>query len=403
MGNEDKKKRVLIVDDEEDMIWSLQKNLPNESLQISISTASSGLEALSILETTDIDLIITDIRMPGMSGLDLLVAVRKKYPEIGVIVMTAFPSTESKSEVIGKGGLRFIEKPFDIKEMRDFIRKALKMDSHFEGRMMGIQLVDIVQVNNLSKATNALRVNADGREGIIYFLDGDIVHAIYDDLVGENAFYKLMSFQGGKIDTFYPDKFPESTISRPVDSLLLKSTLLSDETAENVDYLKELDLKQPAMETEGENGPPAAIYESESDPMHDDLYHTEINNEEKEGEMEKLKELLNVFTNIPGVNTACLVGRDGFLLHSVALSGVDAEMIGAIASNGFGASEAMGKQLDKGSMSMTMVEYENGPVMFAPVGTEAFLVIVADREANLGMIRLKIKKHSQEIEQKAGL
>jgi predicted regulator of Ras-like GTPase activity (Roadblock/LC7/MglB family) len=52
---------------------------------------------------------------------------------------------------------------------------------------------------------------------------------------------------------------------------------------------------------------------------------------------------------------------------------------------------------------MTMVEYENGPVMFSPVGNEAFLVIIADRDANLGMIRLKIKKHSKDIEQKAGI
>ena len=119
--------------------------------------------------------------------------------------------------------------------------------------------------------------------------------------------------------------------------------------------------------------------------------------------MDELKELLNEFTNIPGVNTACLVGRDGFLLESVALSGIDAEMIGAIASSGFGASEAMGNQLEKGRMSMTMIEYDNGPVMFAPVGTEAFLVIIADKDANLGMIRLKIKKHSIDIEHKAGI
>jgi len=52
---------------------------------------------------------------------------------------------------------------------------------------------------------------------------------------------------------------------------------------------------------------------------------------------------------------------------------------------------------------MTMVEYENGPVMFAPVGSEAFLVIIADKDANLGMIRLKIKKHAKDIEEKSGI
>ena len=119
--------------------------------------------------------------------------------------------------------------------------------------------------------------------------------------------------------------------------------------------------------------------------------------------MADLKDLLTEFTNIPGVNTACLVGRDGFLLDSIAISGIDTEMIGAIASSGFGASESMGAQLGKGGMSMSMIEYDEGPVMLSPVGDEAFLVIVAEKEANLGMIRLKIKKHSGEIKHTASI
>ncbi len=403
MTKKDKKKRVLIVDDEEDMIWSLQKNLPNEILQVIIFTASSGEEALSILEKTKIDLIVTDIRMPGISGIDLLVAVRQDYPDIAVIVMTAFPSSESKAEVMEKGGLRFIEKPFDIKDMRDSIHSALKTDSHFEGKMRGIQLTDLIQINHLSQASTVLRVNENGREGVIYFSEGTIIHATCDDLVGEEAFYRLMDFEGGTIETFYLDKFPEATITTPVDVLLLRGTLLADER-DDADDLEGFDPgEQPASETFAEEGPPAAIYEPETEPTTDDVYPAEMNNEEKEEDMDELKELLTEFTNIPGVNTACLVGRDGFLLHSVALSGIDAEMIGAIASSGFGASEAMGKQLQKGGMSMTMVEYDNGPVMFAPVGSEAFLVIIADKDANLGMIRLKIKKHAKDIEQKAGI
>lgn len=113
--------------------------------------------------------------------------------------------------------------------------------------------------------------------------------------------------------------------------------------------------------------------------------------------MNRLKEVLTELTNVPGVSTACLVGRDGFLLDSIALSGLDTEMIGAIASSGFGASEAMGNQLSKGGMSLSMIEYANGPVMLSPVGEDAFLVIVAEKEANLGMVRLKIKKHASQL------
>ncbi|NTW60602.1 MAG: dynein regulation protein LC7, partial [Nitrospirae bacterium] len=58
---------------------------------------------------------------------------------------------------------------------------------------------------------------------------------------------------------------------------------------------------------------------------------------------------------------------------------------------------SMGRQLDKGLMQISMIEFEQGPVMLSPIGEDAFLVIVADKDANLGMIRLKLKKHSGEL------
>ena len=119
-------KKVLIVDDEEDMIWSLQKNLPNSKLKVETLTASSGEEALEVLNQTAVDLIVTDIKMPGMSGLDLLSEVTSRYPHLGVIVMTAYSSQEWETETILRGGYSYIEKPFDINEMRRVINQALQ-------------------------------------------------------------------------------------------------------------------------------------------------------------------------------------------------------------------------------------------------------------------------------------
>ena len=78
-------------------------------------------------------------------------------------------------------------------------------------------------------------------------------------------------------------------------------------------------------------------------------------------------------------------------------------MIAAIASSGFGSSESMGGQLGQGDLRMTMFEFENGPVMFAPVGTDAFLVIVAEEATNLGWIRVSIKKNTKKIQEAAAL
>ncbi len=377
MSGKEKLKKILIVDDEEDILWSLQNNLCNESLQVDIAAASSGEEALEILSNSErIDLVITDIKMPGISGLDLLIEIKNRYPYTSVIVMTAFPSNEYKKEAILKGSLHFLEKPFDINGLREMVTLAIKEDNMFRGTVAGVGLTDVIQIKALSGVNSALRVKEGDRQGIIYFENGQVVHAICDDLEGEEAFYQIMEFTGGLLDSINVTNMPDHTIAVPVGVLLIEGMRRSDEKS-------------------------AAEVVAESSDKENSV--VEVDNAKKEDDMADLKQVLTEFTNIPGVNTACLVGRDGFLLDSIAISGIDTEMIGAIASGGFGASEAMGSQLGKGALSMSMIEYNDGPVMLSPIGDDAFLVVVAEKDANLGMIRLKIKKHSADIVESAAI
>ena len=379
MSGKEKLKKILIVDDEEDILWSLQNNLCNDALQVDIAVAASGEEALKILGNSEqIDLVITDIKMPGISGLDLLIEIKNRYPYTSVIIMTAFPSTEYKKEAILKGSLHFLEKPFDINALREMVTLAVKEDNMFRGTVAGVGLTDVIQIKALSGINSALRVKDGDKQGIIYFENGQVIHAICDDIEGEEAFYQIMEFTGGLLDSISVTNLPDQTITAPVEALLIEG-------------VRRLDEKLAAEDA------------AESSADEDSVVNIEEDNANKEDDMADLKDVLTEFTNIPGVNTACLVGRDGFLLDSIAISGIDTEMIGAIASSGFGASEAMGAQLGKGALSMSMIEYNEGPVMLSPVGKDAFLVVVAEKDANLGMIRLKIKKHTSQIVESAAI
>ncbi len=380
MSDKNKLKKVLIVDDEEDLLWSLQNNLCNDSLKVDILVASSGEQALEVLNGSEqVDLVITDIKMPGISGLDLLIEIKNRYPYTSVIVMTAFPSNEYKREAILKGSLHFLEKPFDINELREMVSLALKEDNMFKGTVAGVGLTDVIQIKALSGVNSALRVKEGEQQGIIYFEGGRIVHAICDDLEGDEAFYQIMEFNGGLLDSVNVTNMPAHTIDIPVEALLMEGVRRMDEKS------------AARASAEGSSGNEDKVAAGEED------------NIKKEDGMADLKDVLTEFTNIPGVNTACLVGRDGFLLDSIAIAGIDTEMIGAIASSGFGASESMGTQLGKGALSMSMIEYNEGPVMLSPVGADAFLVVVAEKDANLGMIRLKIKKHTSQIVESAAI
>ncbi|MGL1930380.1 MAG: response regulator [Desulfotalea sp.] len=406
-------KRVLIVDDEEDMLWMLQRNLSKSIPDAEILAASSGEEALSVLSEKSASLVISDINMPGMNGLDLLVEINNIYPETSVIIMTAYPSSAFENEAMMSGALRFIEKPFDIKELKEIVNKILNQNDKFQGTIDGIELIDIVQFNGLSGATAALKVTTIEDEGMIFFQDGQIVHAMCGDKTGEDAFFTILNFQGGSLQNIRGAEAQDRTITKDLQTLLFEVAVQNDEEEEKQNNkhdpapsFAESPIAGPA-DTEFLAGSPELRIQEETnsieEPTIDTLTTQTATEETEEMSMSDIQEILAEFTNIEGVHTACLVGRDGFLLDSLARKGIDAEMIGAIASSGFGSSESMGNQLGQGELNMTMLEYENGPVLFAPVGEDAFLVIVADSETNLGWIRISIKKNAKKIAEAAGL
>ncbi|MFT5699998.1 MAG: putative regulator of Ras-like GTPase activity (Roadblock/LC7/MglB family) [Desulforhopalus sp.] len=408
-------KKVLVVDDEEDMLWMLQRNLNKGMQDVEILAAKSGEEALAILSDQKVNLVITDINMPGISGLDLLVEINNKFPDTGVIIMTAYPSNAYENKAMMSGSLRFIEKPFDIKDVRAIVEEILQPGERFQGTVDGVDLTDIVQFNGLSRATAALKVTTGNQEGMIFFKAGAVVHAMCGETTGEEAFFTILGFNGGSLQNINGVQPPIVSINKSIEALLFKAALQSDEKESDndidMDHLADAEeLVSMRLDEKFATPEDEIVFDSVAQSFTEtaeSIDHTEINEEAttltEDFEMTEIQNILAEFTNIEGVHTACLVGRDGFLLDSLVRSDLDAEMIGVIASSGLGSAESLGSQLDHGELRMTMYEFENGPVVFAPVGADAFLVIVADRETNLGWIRMSIKKNTGKIQEAASL
>jgi len=118
-------KRMLIVDDEETLTYSLYQSFILAKHDYEVVTASSGEEATIKLKEKDYNLVITDISMPGMSGLELLTNIKQDYPGIDVIVMTAYGSPEKREEAFSSGAKFYVEKPFEIKEMKQMVMELL--------------------------------------------------------------------------------------------------------------------------------------------------------------------------------------------------------------------------------------------------------------------------------------
>lgn len=118
-------KEILIVDDEIDMLQLLKRSLEPD-LACRIETATSGQEALRILFRKSFDLVLADIKMPGMDGLELLERIKADYPDLTVVMMTAFGGVETAVEAMRNGAYDFISKPFDHETILVRLEKALE-------------------------------------------------------------------------------------------------------------------------------------------------------------------------------------------------------------------------------------------------------------------------------------
>jgi two-component system response regulator PilR (NtrC family) len=115
---------LLIVDDEQSYRQLLK--LVFEGENHTIRTAMNGREAVTMLQEETADLIISDVRMPDMDGIELLRAARDLFPDIGFVLMTAFASVESARDAFKLGADDFIQKPFDVEELKLIVKKTLE-------------------------------------------------------------------------------------------------------------------------------------------------------------------------------------------------------------------------------------------------------------------------------------
>jgi DNA-binding NtrC family response regulator len=122
MKNEEIRPQLLIVDDDKEMCSTIADFFSREGFDV--SCAHSASEALSLLENQDLDVVVTDLRMPGLDGMELLKTIKAQRPDLPVILVTAFGSIEVAIEATKAGAFYFITKPFKLRELHTLVTKA---------------------------------------------------------------------------------------------------------------------------------------------------------------------------------------------------------------------------------------------------------------------------------------
>jgi len=123
--------RILIIEDDEEMRSLLKDSMEEEGFET--DSVSNGFDGLQELTKESFDLVITDIRMPGLTGLDILPGIKKLQPEVPVIVITAFGSEEVYRRSIERGAAGYLEKPIHTNKLKTLIHEMV----FSKGKMTG--------------------------------------------------------------------------------------------------------------------------------------------------------------------------------------------------------------------------------------------------------------------------
>jgi len=358
----DELKRVLVVDDEDDLTWSISKHLAKDREKYELICVNSVKKALEVLSQLPVKLVISDIRMPEISGLELLSKVRNSYPTTKVIIMTAYGSSEVHDEANALGCFKYIEKPFEIADLRQLILEAIEEKKGFMGTISDFQLSDLIQMNCLGRMTTALHITGDEYEGSIYIDEGNIVHALCGEKEGQDAMFEMLAWEGGNFSAERGKRSPKETIIKGWQSLLLEG-------------MRRVDESKPGR--------------------------TDMNREIAKAQ-QNTTNILEKIVSLKGVILSTVFDPEGFPVASkindkyTEQYGIQelTPMISALIKQ----VDSMGEDLKVNVPKNITISFENAFLKIDKIGNrKEYLVIFADNSTNTGVLILESKKNLRKL------
>lgn len=232
--------KILILDDDNDWLSLGRDMLSAMPSHPEVLTANNGKRALSILESEPVRLLICDLKMPRMDGLQVLSIVRRRHPELRTVVLSGLEDEEYRSRAYALGVDLFwikIEMQRNPKLFVECLESLLGSPDNDAG-FRGIQsksLMDIIQMECLSRTSTVLRITRGPLVAKLWIQDGELIDAEVEGARGEAAFQRLLAWKAGTFENLPAEPGRERTILKPVNALLLESAQTLDENTNPAD------------------------------------------------------------------------------------------------------------------------------------------------------------------------
>lgn len=389
-------KRILIVDDEAALVRSIGKYLDSFPGEYRVFSAFSGEEGLAILRNQPVDVLLTDVNMPGLDGIEVVRRALEMRPEVRVIVMTAFGSPELEAVALREGAMRFVHKPLDLEDLRSIIQMSTMVETGWAGIVGGLDLLDLAQLIALSGKTAVVHVGCGTENGIMVFHERTVVHASQGAMTGEEAFYRMAMWSGG---TFQEDT--SADIAKYPRNVELKATHLFMEAARLRDEEARRRAEEAVRQGLSQGGGGAEVVDSEEVSVENAGERATLS----EAARARVERLLVELDGVGGLLGAAVLAHDGELLASRGSSATDIPAIARLANEGMLALRELSARMGIGRADLVFLrspkatcfmrclnENVTAPEIKSGAKIHFHLVVLISPESNAGMAKVMIDK-----------
>lgn len=230
------RKKILIVDDDPVTLKLLQKTL-SKMEDLEVYTAEDGKKAINLLNQQSVDLLVSDLHMPGINGLQLLQYVNKHFPGLRAIVLTGCGTSNIENKIKSIGSYQYYEKPLDVNVFKEASLRELQASP--VGQIHGINISSFLQLIDIEGKICTLTVRAQGKTGYLYFRDGDLIAAETFGRRGEEAAQEIINWSDSIIEIADVCKKNKREIEKPLMQILMDSARIKDEENEENQEVEE--------------------------------------------------------------------------------------------------------------------------------------------------------------------
>ena len=389
-------KTILIVDDEPRLLQSIHAGLKIHSTSFKVATALNGEEAVNLLASTPIDLVITDLKMPVMDGFELLTHISNNYPCLPAIVMTAFSTPDIEKKIEDSSSLKLLDKPIDFDELAASIFEILERSKE-EGSLTGISLASFLQLIETEQKTCLIEVRSKSSKGYIYFNQGNLYSAVYGKIKGEEAVFGMLLLDEVeiRIKKHVKRRF-KKTIQAPLLALIMEGMQRKDERLGDIQSYSE---SPDTAQSDSENVKKGAAKETlgkQKNPEPGGVQMSEVNN------------CLARLSDVDGFMAVGIFTPNGEMAAQLNNSGLKLDEIGSLANDVLLKAQKATDMMDVGRGQVVHIEAPKAQILARCLNENTdfssteegkahlHMVLVMAKDGNIAMAKMKMGSIIQE-------